>query len=45
VIDTETGFLQMGMARETAEALGGSYYSMDHLSEERLLRIVRRTEG
>ena len=43
VIDTENGFVRMGIARDLAKAMDAQYYAADSLSSERLLRIVKGT--
>lgn len=41
VIDTETDFIKLGVARTVARAMGASYYSLQELSEQKILRIVQ----
>lgn len=43
VIDTETGFVRMGIGKQLAKEMDAGYYAMDKLSSERLLRIVKGT--
>lgn len=43
VIDTESGFVRMGIAKDLAKAMNASYYAVDQLSAQHLLRIVRGT--
>lgn len=43
VIDTETGFVRMGIAKTLAKEMDAGYYAMDKLSSERLMRIVKGT--
>ena len=42
VIDTETGFIKLGLAKELCKLMNGSYYAMDTLSADRILRVSRR---
>ena len=46
VIDTEQNFIKLGIAKKIARAMGANYYTLQKLSEENVLRIVRsiRTE-
>lgn len=41
VIDTENDFIKLGVAKKVAQAMGASYYSLNQLSKEHILRIVR----
>lgn len=41
VIDTETDFIKLGIAKDVAKAMGASYYSLKQLSEEQIIHIVR----
>lgn len=41
VIDTENDFIKLGVAKKLAQAMGASYYSLNQLSKEQILRIVR----
>lgn len=43
VIDTETGFVRMGIGKQLAKEMDAGYYAMDKLSSERLMRIVKGT--
>lgn len=43
VIDTETGFVRMGIGKQLAKEMDAGYYAMDTLSSERLMRIVKGT--
>lgn len=43
VIDTETGFVRMGIAKMLAKEMDAGYYAVDKLSSERLMRIVKGT--
>ena len=42
VIDTETGFIKLGLAKELCKLMNGSYYAMDTVSADRILRVSRR---
>lgn len=42
VIDTETGFIKLGLAKELCKLMNGSYYAMDTISANRILRVSRR---
>lgn len=42
VIDTETGFIKFGLAKELCKLMNGSYYAMDTITAERILRVSRR---
>ena len=42
VIDTETGFIKLGLAKELSKLMNGSYYAMDTISADRILRVSRR---
>lgn len=41
VIDTEHGFLHMGISSAIAKEMGAAYYAIDRLTEESLLRITK----
>lgn len=41
VIDTETDFIRLGIAREIAARMGAAYYPLQSLSKEKVLRVVR----
>lgn len=41
VIDTESGFIKLGLAKKLAKAMGASYFQVDKISEEQILRIGR----
>ena len=43
VIDTETGYVKMGVSYKLAAAMGAPCYAIGRLSQERLLHIVRCT--
>ena len=42
IIDTETGFIKLGLAKELCKLMNGSYYAMDTISADRILRVSRR---
>ena len=42
VIDSETGFIKLGLAKELCKLMNGSYYVMDTISADRILRVSRR---
>ena len=42
VIDTETDFIKLGLAKELCKLMNGSYYAMDTISADRILRVSRR---
>ncbi|SHF11582.1 VWA domain-containing protein [Schwartzia succinivorans] len=42
VIDTENGFIKLGLAKKLAKKLEASYFHMDKLSEDSLLHIWRK---
>lgn len=44
VIDTETDFIKLGVAKSVAKAMGATYYSLRSLSQEQILRIVRNLD-
>ncbi len=41
VIDTETDFIKLGIAKDVARAMNATYYGLKQLSEEQIIRIVR----
>lgn len=41
VIDTELGFIKLGLAKKLAKAMGASYFQVDKISEDQLLHIWR----
>lgn len=41
VIDTETDFIKLGLAKRIASAMGANYYSLQRLSKDNIIRIVR----
>ena len=43
VIDTESSFIKLGLAKELAQKMGASYFHVDKISEDRLLCIGRQT--
>lgn len=42
VIDTETGFIKLGLAKELCKLMNGSYYAMDSITSDSILRVSRR---
>ena len=42
VIDTETGFIKLGLAKELCKLMNGSYYAMDTITADRILSVSRR---
>lgn len=42
VIDTETGFVKLGLAKKLAQKMEASYFRVDKLSEDSLLRVWRK---
>lgn len=44
VIDTETDFIKLGIAKSVAKEMGATYYSLRSLSQEQILRIVRNLD-
>ena len=42
VIDTETGFIKLGLAKELCKLMNSSYYAMDTITADRILRVSRR---
>ena len=42
VIDTENGFVKLGLAKKLAQKMDASYFRVDKLSEDSLLRVWRR---
>ena len=44
VIDTETDFIKLGVAKAVAKTMGATYYSLRSLSQEQILRIVRNLD-
>ncbi|MDO4203490.1 MAG: VWA domain-containing protein [Selenomonadaceae bacterium] len=40
IIDTESGYLRLGIARKLAQLLNGAYYTLPKLSEDKLLKIL-----
>lgn len=43
VIDTESSFIKLGLAKELAQKMGASYFHVDKISKDRLLCIGRQT--
>ena len=42
VVDSETGYIRLGLARKMAEALNAEYFRLDDLREEALLDAIHR---
>lgn len=42
IIDTETGFIKLGLAKELCKLMNGSYYAMDSITSDSILRVSRR---
>ena len=42
VIDTETGFIKLGLVKELCKLTNGSDYAMDTITADRILRVSRR---
>ena len=45
VIDTENGFIKLGLAKKLAHKMDASYFKIDKLSEDNLLHIWRKMSG
>ena len=43
VIDTESGFIKLGLAKKIAKEMGASYFHLDKMTENDLLHIWRST--
>lgn len=41
VVDTETGFIKLGLSRELANALGGSYYQMGNIDSTEIVKAIQ----
>lgn len=44
VIDTEADFIKLGLAKQIAAAMGANYYTLQRLSKDSIIRIVRNLE-
>lgn len=44
VIDTEADFIKLGLAKQIAAAMGAIYYTLQRLSKDNIIRIVRNLE-
>lgn len=44
VIDTEADFIKLGLAKQIAAAMGANYYTLQRLSKDNIIRIVRNLE-
>lgn len=45
VLDTENDYLKLGIARQLADKMGASYYTLRQLSAERVLHIVKAMQA
>ncbi|MBQ7516484.1 MAG: VWA domain-containing protein [Schwartzia sp.] len=45
VIDTENGFVKLGLAKRLAQKMDAGYFRVDKLSEDSLLRVWRKMSG
>ncbi len=45
VIDTENGFVKLGLAKKLAQKMDAAYFRVDKLSEDSLLRVWRKMSG
>ncbi|CAA7603225.1 von Willebrand factor type A domain protein [Acididesulfobacillus acetoxydans] len=41
VIDTESNFVKLGIAQAVAHTMGSAYYSLQEISDEKIVRIVK----
>ena len=44
VIDTESDFIKLGLAKRIAAAMGANYYTLQRLSKDSIIRIVRNLD-
>ncbi len=44
VIDTESDFIKLGLAKRIAAAMGANYYTLQRLSKDSIIRIVRKLD-
>lgn len=44
VIDTESDFIKLGLAKRIAAAMGANYYTLQRLSKDGIIRIVRNLD-
>ena len=44
VIDTESDFIKLGLAKRVAAAMGANYYTLQRLSKDSIIRIVRNLD-
>lgn len=44
VIDTESDFIKLGLAKRIAAAMGANYYTLQRLSKDNIIRIVRNLD-
>ena len=45
VIDTESDFIKLGLAKRIAAAMGANYYTLQRLSKDSIIRIVRNLDA
>lgn len=45
VIDTESDFIKLGLAKRIAAAMGANYYTLQRLTKESLIHIVRNLDA
>ncbi|MDO5787306.1 MAG: VWA domain-containing protein [Phascolarctobacterium sp.] len=45
VIDTESDFIKLGLAKRIAAAMGANYYTLQRLSKDSIIRIVRSLDA
>ena len=45
VIDTESDFIKLGLAKRVAAAMGANYYTLQRLSKDNIIRIVRNLDA
>ena len=44
VIDTETGFVKLGLPKKISQSLGARYYKLEDIKSEKIANIVRNTK-
>ena len=44
VIDTESDFIKLGLAKRVAAAMGANYYTLQRLTKDSIIRIVRNLD-
>ena len=45
VIDTESGFIKLGLAKRVAAAMGANYYTLQRLTKDSIIHIVRNLDA